>query len=206
LDEGISLQREQIFAWLPRNDKFEKYPICDLIMSWHQRRSLPEFIKALQIQASFKCQRCGRCCRLSDPIAITTKDAERIAQYLCIATDEFLSKFAIHTKESDSGLSLLSQPCVFYREGRGCAVYSARPMICRMYPAIAFFVHEMLEDNKCPGMEALDVPSAEFKQGDVETYSSLLAIVQAVQAQGIPVDIHRNEDGCVELRLARYFA
>lgn len=168
-------------------------------------RSLPEFIKALQIQADFNCQRCGRCCCLSDPIAITSRDAERIASYLGITVDQFIDKFAKRTEASDSGLSLLSQPCVFYREGTGCSVHQARPMICRMYPAIALFVHGRLEDNKCPGMAAYDVVSREFQPGSAEAYSSLLTIVQAVQEQGIPVDIERNEDGSVELKLVRYF-
>jgi Fe-S-cluster containining protein len=174
-------------------------------MSQLPRRSFPEFVEALKIQASFKCHRCGRCCRLSDPIAITKRDAERIAGYLCITIDEFYAKFTFKTKRSDSGLSLISKPCIFYSEGVGCIIYSARPMTCRMYPAIALFANEMLEDNNCPGMRAIDMSSMDVQPAGAKAYSSLLAIVRAVRAQGIPVDIKRNEDGCVELKLIRYF-
>lgn len=36
-------------------------------------------------------------------------------------------------------------------------------------------------------------------------YNALQAVVETVQAQGIPVDIERQEDGTVELKLIRYF-
>lgn len=171
-----------------------------------QQRSLSEFIKALQIQADFKCLQCGRCCCLSDPISITARDAERISQYLDITMEQFLEKFAKRTNASDSGLSLSSQPCIFFKEGTGCIVYQARPMICRMYPPIALFVHGRLKDSKCPGMEASNRLCKEYPLEDDDcSYTSLLGIVEAVQAQGIPVNIERNEDGSIELKLVRYF-
>ncbi len=170
-----------------------------------QQRSLSEFIKALCIQADFKCLMCGRCCSLSDPIAITFRDAERIARHLDITVERFMAKFAKKTESSDSGLSLLSQPCVFYKEGTGCTVHSARPIICRMYPSIAFFFHGKLQDNNCPGMAAADKSSREFSLDSDESYSSLLSVVEAVQAQGIPVNIERLEDGKIELKLVRHF-
>lgn len=170
-----------------------------------QQKSLSEFIKALHIQADFKCQGCGRCCCFFDPISITSRDAERLSQHLGITREQFLEKFAKRTDASDSGLSLLSQPCVFFREGTGCMVYEARPMICRMYPPIALFFHGWINDSRCPGMEAYDRISEDLsKEGD-NNYSCLLAVVEAVQAQGIPVNLERNEDGSIELKLVRYF-
>ena len=174
-------------------------------MQQAQQRSLSEFIKALQIQANFECLHCGRCCCFFDPIAITVRDAERISRYLDITMEQFLEKFAKKTNASDSGLSLLSHPCVFFREGTGCTVYEARPMICRMYPPIALFFHGWLKESKCPGMEASNKPCIDPALESDCSYSSLLKIVEAVQKQGIPVNIERNEDGSVELKLVRYF-
>lgn len=168
-----------------------------------QQRSFSEFIKALRIQADFKCLKCGRCCCFFDPIAITIRDIERISHHLNIPKEEFLDKFAKRTNDSDSGLSLLSQPCIFFKEGIGCSVYEARPMICRMYPPIALFFHGWIKESKCPGMESS--PCMDFSSESDSNYSSLLALVEAVQAQGIPVNIERNDDGSIELKLVRYF-
>lgn len=168
-------------------------------------KSLSEFIKALQIQADFKCQGCGRCCCFFDPISITSRDAERISQHLGITREQFLENFAKKTDASDSGLSLLSQPCIFFREGTGCTVYEARPMICRMYPPIALFFHGWIDDSRCPGMEAYDNVARDLPIESDDSYSHLLTVVEAVQAQGIPVNLDRNEDGSIELKLVRYF-
>ena len=204
LDGLFQCRSEQGPSSHHRKNKSRKQP-REPMMQQVQERSLSEFIKALQIQADFKCRRCGRCCCLSDPIAITIRDAERISGYLDITTEQFIERFAKRTNESDSGLSLLSQPCVFFKDGTGCTVYQARPMICRMYPPIALFVHGRLKDSKCPAMETSNELCRDVSSEDDCFYSSLLAIVEAVQAQGIPVNIERNDDGSIELKLIRYF-
>lgn len=174
-----------------------------------QERSISEFIKALQIQSEFNCLKCGKCCCLSDPISITVRDAERISKHLDITKERFLEKFAKESGSSDSGLSLLTLPCIFFKEGTGCTVYEARPMICRMYPPIALFFHKRLNDSKCPGLEASNKVCRVFSlenDGDYDyDYDCILGIVEAVQAQGIPVSIEKNEDGSIELKLIRYF-
>lgn len=174
-------------------------------MQQAQKRSPSEFIKALQIHADFKCLGCGRCCCFFDPISIASRDAERISEHPGITTEQFLGKFAKRTDTSDSGMSLLSQPCTFFREGTGCEIYEARPVICRMYPTIALFFHGLSDDSKCPAMVASDKIRRDLLKESDHNYNDLLAIVEAVHAQGIPVNIERNEDGSIELKLIRYF-
>ncbi|MGA9097663.1 MAG: hypothetical protein WB392_01885, partial [Methanotrichaceae archaeon] len=70
---------------------------------------------------------------------------------------------------------------------------------------IALFVHGRLKDSKCPAMETSNELCRDVSSEDDCFYSSLLAIIEAVQEQGIPVNIERNDDGSIELKLIRYF-
>lgn len=77
------------------------------------------------------CDRCGECCRVSDPIIIKERELEIIALYLGIEIDIARANF---TKESKGHLlSLKTKPCIFLK-GKECSIYEVRPMICRQFP------------------------------------------------------------------------
>ncbi|OPX79186.1 MAG: Flagellin N-methylase [Methanosaeta sp. PtaB.Bin039] len=166
-----------------------------------------DFVRALDIHADFQCLRCGHCCKESDPIAITRRDAQRMASHLGLAPEQFESDYTTPMPNDDRGRSLKTLPCIFYDEQKGCKVYPARPMVCRMFPAIALFFSGLLDNNHCPGMKARAGISSGGRADLLgkEGLDELKRVVEAVQAQGIPVMLDRYDDGSVELKMAHYF-
>ena len=83
----------------------------------------------------FSCQRCGRCCRIPDGIVyLTENDVQIAAEHLKISRDEFLRRYT-HREHKHRVLNEFSNgDCIFFREGRGCIIYDARPEQCRTFP------------------------------------------------------------------------
>jgi len=83
----------------------------------------------------FECTCCGDCCR-GEPgfVWITRAEIAGMAASLGIGEEEFRSRY-VRTIVTRS--SLRERPggdCVLWEEGRGCAVYGARPEQCRTFP------------------------------------------------------------------------
>ncbi len=89
----------------------------------------------------YDCSKCpGYCC--SYPIiAITKKDAERLAKHFDMSPEDFAQK---HLKARDGYKRTLKRKkdehfgriCKFFDSNkRNCQVYKARPGICRQFPA-----------------------------------------------------------------------
>lgn len=101
---------------------------------------------ALNEKVIFHCQLCGGCCRnVEDSIMLEPMDVYRLARYLreqgepVAGTEDILAEYA-HPSwlVSNFPIFLLNtvgpfNVCTFLKEGR-CAVYEARPRVCRLYP------------------------------------------------------------------------
>ena len=97
---------------------------------------------------SFRCRRCGACCRRSGYVLLDRADRERLAAALGLTEEEFVARYARLTSNR-AQLSLIEKEdgsCVFL-EGNRCAVYEARPRQCREYPLL------WRTDDPCPGWE-----------------------------------------------------
>ena len=109
----------------------------------------------------FECTQCGHCCR-HEPgyVFLSESDIQGLLEYLSASQDEFMEKYC---RMVDVGffkrISLVEKrnnDCVFWQNGLGCGVYSARPLQCRSYP----FWHAVVdseeswkeESDSCPGM------------------------------------------------------
>lgn len=86
---------------------------------------------------SFKCLKCGDCCRWHGYVRITEKEADSIAEFLGIDVGEFIGKMAVITADRRS-LSIDEMPngdCIFFRdEPPRCEIYDVRPRQCRDFP------------------------------------------------------------------------
>ncbi len=96
---------------------------------------------------SFQCSLCGGCCRgVKDGIMLEPLDIFRLGRYLRAreaqieGTEDVLSRYAHPSMLNGLGLPIFllntegpEDACVFLRDGR-CAVYEARPRVCRLYP------------------------------------------------------------------------
>lgn len=101
---------------------------------------------ALNEKVPFHCRLCGDCCRhVKGSIMLEPMDVYRLARYLrergepVIGTEDVLARYAHPAWLADNfPLFLLNTVgtfdiCTFLEENR-CAVYEARPRVCRLYP------------------------------------------------------------------------
>ncbi len=107
----------------------------------------------------FSCQKCGKCCRIPNGIVhLTEKDIERIAEFFDSSLEEIFSRFTHREQKYRVLNELLNGDCIFFREGKGCIIYSARPEQCRTFP----FWRQNLRSqiawdsaaSECPGMNS----------------------------------------------------
>lgn len=93
---------------------------------------------------SFKCNNCGKCCRLRGDIVLYPMDIIRISNFLNISCKEFLKEYTITLEYS----VILSQivikskndkfsTCIFLdEENMKCKIYEVRPIACSNFPFI----------------------------------------------------------------------
>ncbi len=100
---------------------------------------------------SFKCQRCGICCRWPGHVLLTDEDITRMAAATGLTEDEFIERHTLLAVNRQQ-LSLAEHSdgrCIFLEE-TGCAFYEARPAQCRNFP------HTWRVSEGCPALEELD--------------------------------------------------
>lgn len=88
-------------------------------------------------QLSFKCQNCGNCCKVCDPIILAPEDIKKIAHGLKLPIQKVIKKYV---KLSSDGKTYLKhvKPCKFYDPvNQKCKIYSFRPTVCEKYPFLA---------------------------------------------------------------------
>jgi len=78
-----------------------------------------------------ECTRCANCCKTLN-IKVRTSDAERIAEHLSMATDEFVESYL--TTDEERGRKFRQQPCPFLNEHNRCTIYVVRPTDRQEYP------------------------------------------------------------------------
>ncbi len=107
----------------------------------------------MALQAIFKCENCGYCCKNENPIIICQQDIKKIAKYLDIS----YKKVRINYVRSEGGKLFIksSKPCIFYDNDKKCTIYEARPLVCRAYPYLNmktdFSIETVPAIGRCPG-------------------------------------------------------
>ena len=87
---------------------------------------------------SFRCRRCGNCCRWSGYVRISASEIDAIAELLGMLPDRFIAEYTRLTADR-SGLSLTEKAnghCVFLEEAHParCRIEAAKPRQCRDFP------------------------------------------------------------------------
>ncbi|CAM4021282.1 YkgJ family cysteine cluster protein [Flavobacterium branchiophilum] len=77
------------------------------------------------------CLLCANCCKTTGPL-FTSADIERIAKYLKIKPQQFISQFLRIDEENDYVLQQV--PCHFLNSDNTCLIYDVRPKACREFP------------------------------------------------------------------------
>lgn len=92
---------------------------------------------------SFKCKRCGACCRISP--FLTENDIQRIKRL------GFKEDYFVEELRGKKFMKLVDGKCVFLDDSKKltfCKIHESRPKTCREYPV------EVREDGDC-GPESL---------------------------------------------------
>lgn len=77
------------------------------------------------------CLSCANCCKTTGPL-FTNADIERIAKYLKMKPQAFISAYLRIDEDNDYVLQEL--PCPFLDTQNYCFIYEVRPKACREYP------------------------------------------------------------------------
>jgi hypothetical protein len=96
----------------------------------HSDRRLRRFGE--DIEAQIDCTTCANCCRVSE-VEITDRDIDKLAKFLGMSREEFLSD---STQRDEAGHLILRKTeagCVFLKDNL-CTVYEARPHNCANFP------------------------------------------------------------------------
>ncbi len=111
---------------------------------------------------SFSCIRCDKCCGTGPNVALTVYDVIRMSKLLDVDPKVFVRVYAkVIIADYVPFMTLAGDDlgrCVFMgvdREGKTyCKVYMARPLRCRIYPAIPISPSQetLVLDEKCPGL------------------------------------------------------
>ncbi|HEY0045440.1 MAG TPA: YkgJ family cysteine cluster protein [Flavobacterium sp.] len=77
------------------------------------------------------CLTCANCCKTTGPL-FTTADIERLAKYLRVKPQQFISTYL--RIDEDKDYVLQSVPCTFLDSDNSCVIYDVRPKACREFP------------------------------------------------------------------------
>jgi Fe-S-cluster containining protein len=112
---------------------------------------------------SFECKMCGTCCFGEGGILVEADAVEKIADFLGIATESFLSSYCetrnrkTYIKTGPDGY------CIFFDSKKSCLIHPVKPRPCSLWPYYPALLEdeenwEMAKDG-CPGLN----PDASFR-------------------------------------------
>ena len=82
---------------------------------------------------TFKCARCGECCREHGFVFFRRDDIRRAAAHLGMTQAAFTARYLIKTSDGWAIAVTNRKPCVFLSD-KGCAINEAKPVQCSTFP------------------------------------------------------------------------
>jgi len=101
--------------------------------------------------ATFRCERCGTCCRVPGYVALVPGEAEAIAAFLGMDLYAFTARYTRLTLNR-GGLSLTEAEdgrCVFLLDDNACRIQPVKPEQCKGFP---FLWRSPRLDKDCPAL------------------------------------------------------
>ena len=83
-----------------------------------------------EIMKKIDCTKCSNCCKVLKP-ALNEQDVGRISEYLNLAKEDFILKYAVKNNENE--FELKQMPCAFLVDNK-CQIYEIKPESCKEYP------------------------------------------------------------------------
>ncbi len=118
----------------------------------------------MQIEAIFKCTRCGYCCRGETTVSLDDNDQQRMIDVLGLDREEVARRFwRINGRVVQ--MKTVEGHCVFYDKDKGCTVHEGRPWRCRQWPLHPSILADKSNftaiSDSCPGINK-DLAYEEF--------------------------------------------
>jgi len=85
-------------------------------------------------ELSFSCKMCGHCCHGVGGIIIGTQDLPRLLEYFQMDEESFLAKYTENFNNKPCLIVGSDEYCYFFETGKGCAIHTVRPNVCRAWP------------------------------------------------------------------------
>jgi len=104
----------------------------------------------LEIAKTFRCHRCGNCCRWPGDVRVDEREIARIAALLGMSPETFIARHTRLTHDR-KGLTLLENAdgsCRFLHADNSCALQEVKPQQCAGFPTRRAPGYEHL----CPGL------------------------------------------------------
>jgi len=80
------------------------------------------------------CNKCGECCRRSNPILLRRSEVAVIAKHLGSSYKKLKKRLKLVPARGQDYFYMPATPCPFLR-GNRCSIYVVRPEVCRLFPA-----------------------------------------------------------------------
>jgi Fe-S-cluster containining protein len=85
------------------------------------------------VESEIDCTACANCCKVAT-VKLSERDVERLARFLRIPAERFLSDYTDPNAEEGLILRRTAESGCVFLNGRECTVYEARPDICQRFP------------------------------------------------------------------------
>lgn len=116
----------------------------------HEQRFAGYMVKA------FECKRCGACCLGEGGIALESGEAERIARFLGVPLESFLSTDCYSTHGRVYIGTGRDGYCIFFDPERQCVIHPVKPRPCTRWPFYPALLKDRdtwhLAKDACPGL------------------------------------------------------
>lgn len=107
---------------------------------------------------------CGECCYGKGGITVEKEEGQRIARFLGIAPETFLSRFC---EKRHGRFYIKTGPdrfCIFFDQEEACLIHPVKPDICSLWPFYPANVNDKeaweLAKDACPGIN----PECSFEE------------------------------------------
>jgi hypothetical protein len=103
--------------------------------------------------ATFRCARCGACCRVPGYVALEAGEPEAIAAFLGLDIYAFTERYTTLTLNRRD-LSLIEKEngyCIFLQDDNTCLIQSVKPAQCKGFP---FLWRSKRLESECAALRA----------------------------------------------------
>lgn len=133
---------------------------------------------------TFTCKMCGHCCQGTGGIIVSKPEWQRIADFLQISENDFLTNCTDKQGEKRRLKIGSDKYCLFFSE-KGCTIHEVKPDICRAWP---FFRGNLIDElsfkmaqDYCPGITS-SMPHSIFAQ-EGKAYLQSLKLLKTDNSQ-----------------------